>query len=173
MTSLNHVLEVALLIAAAYLFGCVLGYVAHRLTRLSMRGRRVAQTAMPKSIKGPADNLDLSSATPAAATTLSAARRLAGASAADGLPAVSTTAARRPPQLPVPREYADDLKKIKGIGKRTESALHDLGIYHFTQIAAWEQAHIDWLEGRIALKGRIRREQWVEQATLLMTATVA
>jgi predicted flap endonuclease-1-like 5' DNA nuclease len=173
LTGLNHVLEVALLIAAAYLFGCVLGYVAHRLTRLSVRGRRVAETAMPKSIKGPADNLDLSGALPVAAPSLSPARRLAGASSAVDLPAVSTAAARRPPQLPAPRDSADDLKKIKGIGKKTESALHDLGIYHFTQIAAWEQAHIDWLEGRIALKGRIRREQWVEQATLLMTAPVA
>ena len=79
------------------------------------------------------------------------------------------SAARRPPELPAPRGAPDDLKRIKGIGKKTESSLNDLGIYHFHQIAAWEPAHIAWLEGRIAVKGRIQREQWVEQATLLLT----
>ncbi|WP_086469127.1 hypothetical protein [Devosia lucknowensis] len=105
----------------------------------------------------------------------SAARRLAGAVGREAEPAqsVATTAQQRPPALPAPRLGApDDLRKIKGIGAKTESALHDLGVYHYDQIANWTSAHIDWLEGRIAIKGRIRREQWVEQAILLMTATV-
>lgn len=67
----------------------------------------------------------------------------------------------------------DDLKKIKGIGQKTESSLNELGIYQFAQIAAWGPDHIDWLEGRVAVRNRIRREQWVEQATLLATAPLS
>lgn len=77
-------------------------------------------------------------------------------------------AADRPPTLAAPEAgKADDLKRIRGIGKQNESRLHGLGIWHFHQIAAWtsEQAH--WVGTYLAFPGRIEREDWVNQAKVL------
>jgi predicted flap endonuclease-1-like 5' DNA nuclease len=59
---------------------------------------------------------------------------------------------------------ADDLKRIKGIGKQNESRLHGLGIWHFDQIAAWTAAEIEWVGNYLAFPGRIDREAWLAQA---------
>lgn len=158
MISSAHIIEIALLILAAYLFGCIVGYGAHRI----VRARRA-----PSS--GHVSNDSSASSPP---PQRSAARRLAGAVEREPSVPLSEAAHLRPPGLPAPRlGKPDDLKKIKGIGPKTESSLNDLGIYHHDQIAAWSTAHVTWLEGRIALKGRIVREQWIEQATLLVTET--
>lgn len=74
----------------------------------------------------------------------------------------------RPIGLPAARGGArDDLRMVAGIGPRIESTLNSLGVYHFDQIAAWTPANIDWIERYLAFKGRIGREQWVEQAKAL------
>ncbi|MBI1384551.1 MAG: NADH-quinone oxidoreductase subunit NuoE [Rhizobiales bacterium] len=62
---------------------------------------------------------------------------------------------------------ADDLKRIKGIGKVNEDRLNGLGIYHFHQIAAWTRPEIRWVTTYLAFPGRIDREDWVGQARLL------
>ena len=61
----------------------------------------------------------------------------------------------------------DDLTAIGGIGPKIEEVLNELGIYHFDQIAAWSKDNIDWVDEYLAFKGRIEREQWVEQAASL------
>ncbi|ODT70897.1 MAG: hypothetical protein ABS75_10785 [Pelagibacterium sp. SCN 63-23] len=168
MINFDHAVEIALLLLAAYLAGCLLGYFAHRAVRaLASRPRRAVFAAATAS---PATGVPPVSSTP------SAARRLAGAADSDAVPPSppSEPGRQRPPELPAPRQgRPDDLKKIKGIGPKTESVLNDMGIYHFDQIAAWQPGHLDWLEGRVAIKGRIRREQWVDQAALLATAPPA
>jgi predicted flap endonuclease-1-like 5' DNA nuclease len=58
----------------------------------------------------------------------------------------------------------DDLKKIKGIGLKLESILHDLGIHYFHQIAAWTPANVAWVDEHLRFRGRIQRERWIEQA---------
>lgn len=170
MIPLEHIIEIALLILAAYLAGCVLGYGAHRAFRAHLHRPRFARAAeLPDALAAVVEQAD------PPPPRRSAARRLAGAvEREDAVPVPQkATAQQRPPGLPAPREgKGDNLRAIKGIGPKTESALNDLGIYHYDQIADWSGAHIDWLEGRIAVKGRIRREQWVEQAVLLATATV-
>lgn len=168
MISLEHAIEVALLILAAYLAGCVLGYGAHRAVRAFAARPRFEPRLQAQAVAA--------APVPPPPSQRSAARRLAGAVEREDVapPPVAVSAAQRPVELPAPRGgKPDDLKQIKGIGAKTESALNDLGVYHLDQIAAWTPANIDWLEGRIAVKGRIRREQWVEQAILLMTATTA
>lgn len=166
MIPLGHIIEIALLVLSAYLAGCVLGYGAHVAVRAYAARPRLGPVLPAVEV-----------AEPAAPRPKSAARRLAGAverELASPPPAPAGLDQQRPPDLPAPRNgKADDLRKIKGIGPKTESTLNDLGIYHLDQIAAWTQAHVDWLEGRIAVKGRIRREQWVEQAMLLVTATAS
>jgi NADH-quinone oxidoreductase subunit E len=56
---------------------------------------------------------------------------------------------------------------------QTESALHALGVYHFDQIADWSRANVAWLDQYLRLRGRILREQWVEQARTLVHGTPA
>jgi len=59
---------------------------------------------------------------------------------------------------------ADDLKKISGVGPKIEGILHELGIFHFDQIAAWNAGHVAWVDDYLKFKGRIRRENWIAQA---------
>ena len=62
----------------------------------------------------------------------------------------------------------DDLRRISGIGPVIEKTLHDLGIFKFNQIAEWDQANKDWVNEYLAFKGRIDRENWVEQAQVIV-----
>lgn len=65
---------------------------------------------------------------------------------------------------------ADDLKMIKGVGPKLEIMLNDLGFYHFDQIAAWSAAEVAWVNYNLAgFKGRVSRDNWVEQASKLAT----
>lgn len=62
----------------------------------------------------------------------------------------------------------DDLKQIKGVGPKLEQACHDLGIYHFDQIAAWSPEQVAWVdENLVGFKGRVSRDGWVDQAKIL------
>ncbi len=60
---------------------------------------------------------------------------------------------------------ADDLKLIKGVGPQLEGVLNGLGFWHFDQIAKWTDAEIAWVDQRLKFKGRIVRDNWVQQAT--------
>jgi len=62
----------------------------------------------------------------------------------------------------------DDLTRIKGLGPKIAVALAELGITSFEQIAAWDDVEIERIDGQLGrFEGRIRRDQWVEQASLL------
>jgi|APTNR8051073442_1049403.scaffolds.fasta_scaffold05161_9 predicted flap endonuclease-1-like 5' DNA nuclease len=74
----------------------------------------------------------------------------------------------RPPALKAPRGgEADNLKQIHGIGSKLEDVLHQLGIYHFDQIAHWKQEHVAWVDDYLRFRGRIEREEWIKQARVL------
>lgn len=63
---------------------------------------------------------------------------------------------------------ADDLQIIEGIGPVLEKLLHDLGIFHFDQIAQWGAAEISWVDVNLkGFKGRATRDKWVAQAKLI------
>ena len=64
---------------------------------------------------------------------------------------------------------ADDLKKISGVGPKLEKTLNGLGIFHFAQIAAFTPDNVAWVDRHLRFKGRIEREQWIEQAKVLAT----
>ncbi|WP_158085559.1 hypothetical protein [Henriciella aquimarina] len=78
--------------------------------------------------------------------------------------ATNADALRRPLGLEAPEGDPDDLTRIKGIGAKLSKTLNDLGIYHFRQIAEWEDAEAKWIDDFLAFKGRVAREQWIEQA---------
>jgi NADH-quinone oxidoreductase subunit E len=74
----------------------------------------------------------------------------------------------RPAGLAGPRGGAkDDLKRIDGVDAKVEQQLNELGVFHFDQIAGWDAANIEWVDGHIAFAGRIARERWIEQAAAL------
>ena len=72
-----------------------------------------------------------------------------------------------------PKGEADDLKKISGVGEELEKRLNALGIRTYGQIAAFSDGDIARVDEVLSFKGRIEREDWVEQAKALMAeATV-
>ncbi len=75
----------------------------------------------------------------------------------------------QPEALSAPRDSgADDLKEIKGVGPKLESLLHDLGIYHFDQIAGWSPAEVAWMDANLkGFRGRVSRDDWIGQAKIL------
>ena len=82
-----------------------------------------------------------------------------------------------PPVLPVTaatdadtagEAAADNLLMMKGVGPKLVSLLRQEGITRFEQIAAWSDADIDAIDARLGtFKGRIRRDNWVDQARYL------
>lgn len=84
-------------------------------------------------------------------------------------PAAATAEPARPVALDAPRGgQADDLKRIKGIGPKLEALCHDLGIWHFDQIAAWGPDEVAWMDDNLqGFRGRVSRDEWVAQAKAL------
>lgn len=80
-----------------------------------------------------------------------------------------TNEGTRPAALDGPRGgTADDLKKIKGVGPKLEQLLFSLGFYHFDQVAGWSADEVAWVDANLkGFKGRVSRDNWVEQARLL------
>jgi N utilization substance protein A len=74
----------------------------------------------------------------------------------------------RPKPLDGPIGEPDDLKKISGVGPRLEEKLNALGVYHYSQIAAFTPENVAWIDQYLNFKGRIDRDDWIGQAGLLM-----
>ena len=67
--------------------------------------------------------------------------------------------------LSEPEGEVDDLTEIIGIGKVFERTLHDLGIYHFRQIAAFGPVEIARINSELKeFKGRVEHDDWIGQA---------
>jgi len=88
---------------------------------------------------------------------------------AEAAPVEADTPEVEPELLSGPREgrEADDLKRISGVGPQLEGVLNELGFYHFDQIAAWTPEQVAWVDNRLKFKGRILRDNWIEQAKAL------
>lgn len=68
---------------------------------------------------------------------------------------------------------ADDLTVVHGVGPRLATLLNDIGIFHVRQIASWSDADIVEVDSRLgAFKGRIARDNWVEQAQALESGNI-
>ncbi len=66
-----------------------------------------------------------------------------------------------------PEGEPDDLKLISGVGPVLQDKLNELGIYHFWQIAKFEEKDIDLVNDAMAFPGRIERDEWIAQAANL------
>ena len=72
-----------------------------------------------------------------------------------------------------PKGEADDLTQIKGVGEELIERLKKIGVIKFEQIANWTDEDIANVDDLLSFKGRIEREDWVNQAKALMAeATV-
>jgi predicted flap endonuclease-1-like 5' DNA nuclease len=91
--------------------------------------------------------------------------------------AVATTATDLPPAptiRPAPEGPPDDLSRMKGVGPKLVALLRDLGVTHFSQIAAWTDEDVAAIDQHLgAFKGRITRDRWVEQARRLAADDVS
>ncbi len=74
----------------------------------------------------------------------------------------------QPEQIEKPENGGDDLTAITGIGPRIGEVLNELGIFTYAQIASWTGENETWIENHLSFKGRVSRENWVEQAKALM-----
>ncbi len=63
---------------------------------------------------------------------------------------------------------ADDISLIGGVGPKMVQILTENGVTTFAQIAAWTDADVEKFDELCKPKGRIVREEWVEQAKELM-----
>ncbi|MEM1050040.1 MAG: 50S ribosomal protein L21 [Pseudomonadota bacterium] len=71
------------------------------------------------------------------------------------------------PLFDAPEGEADDLKKISGVGPVLEKKLNALGITQYAQVAAFSADDIARVDEVLNFKGRIERENWIEQAKSL------
>ncbi len=80
----------------------------------------------------------------------------------------------KPAGLSAPRGgKPDNLQLLEGIGPALERLCHELGIYHYDQIAGWGAAEVAWMDGNLkGFKGRVTRDRWVAQAKIIVTEGV-
>ncbi|MBN8817706.1 MAG: hypothetical protein J0I80_03165 [Sphingomonas sp.] len=68
----------------------------------------------------------------------------------------------------------DNLRQLKGVGPKLATLLTQLGITRFDQVAAWGEAEIAAVDAHLGtFKGRITRDNWIEQATFLAKGDIA
>ena len=86
--------------------------------------------------------------------------------------AAVSAAGSKPVALPAARGgVADNLQELEGIGPALEKLCHELGIFHFDQIAGWGAAEIAWMDGNLkGFRGRVSRDKWVAQAKIIVEA---
>jgi len=82
-------------------------------------------------------------------------------------PAASTGDLPEGALFAAPAGAADDLKKISGVGPVLEKKLNALGITTFAQVAAFTPEDIAKVDDALSFKGRIDRDNWLEQAATL------
>jgi predicted flap endonuclease-1-like 5' DNA nuclease len=173
-------LDLALLMVTTYAIGCCLGAWLRRALGMAPEASLALVEAIPATMAPAAvAAVAAASITPAVAPQSAAADLPpvpseaapvppAAPSAEPPTPSALTYPGVKPPVLAAARDGApDDLKLIKGIGPKNEKILHDLGVFHFSQIAAWTPEEAVWMGHYMAFPGRIEREHWIDQAKIL------
>jgi predicted flap endonuclease-1-like 5' DNA nuclease len=164
--------ELLLWILLVFFIGCILGYVLH--VALASARRRLAPP--PSQDPSAADRKPEAAKIAQLKVPMVAARtdtspgngKSPGPHAAARRAKLENTSAAQPKGLPAPRGGSPDaLQRISGVGPKIEVRLHELGIFHFDQIADWSEKQMQWVDNHLKFKGRIGRDEWVKQARLL------
>lgn len=107
------------------------------------------------------------------ATTPKAAAPKPAAKKASDAP-VARAAALTAIGVPVAVGAPDDLRLIKGLGPKLNGLLAELGVTRYDQIAAWKDDEVAKVDAHLGtFKGRIARDNWIEQAKLLAKGDTA
>lgn len=185
------IVQLAILIAVAFVIGCFFGRFVRR-TRASMpdhertiiaaahatvpvdekpeESKQIETSQKVSQIKAPSPKNDI--AEPPVKT-------VPDAETVGDWPSVQTQETDtdpghdpdRPALLDAPRlGTADDLTAIKGIGGAVQTLLNRLGVFHYDQIAGWNDGEARWIERNIGFPRRVEREDWIGQAAKLASA---
>ena len=88
--------------------------------------------------------------------------------------AAPVAAAMAAPNIAAAVGEDDDLTKINGIGPKLCALCNSLGVRRFDQIAEWGEREVAEVDAHLgSFKGRITRDEWVEQAKLLAAGNLA
>lgn len=177
---LHYYIELAIWLVLAYLIGCLFGWFLKNLGRGPAPAATlaapvaVAKMAMPVTatavstapvVKAPVAPVVMA---PVAPIVRAPVAPVVMAPAAPVVSSPTTPATHRPKGIAAARGgKADDLQRISGIGPKNEKILHSLGTFHFDQISQWTAKEQTWVDDHLKFHGRIVREEWVRQATLL------
>ena len=139
----------------------------------AQRNQALIDTPPAAQVPSPPVHID----PPAMAGTMAGIGEIIAVAAQEGVDAAEAAHDVEAPPAPVavpapaaPSSSGDDLSKLKGVGPKLVALLSSLGVTSFAQIAAWTDADIDVMDAKLgAFAGRIRRDNWVEQARLLTT----
>jgi predicted flap endonuclease-1-like 5' DNA nuclease len=122
--------------------------------------------AAAPSAAASADSVRERAAAPPPKPDLSSLRSLRGQDRAEEPgPEAALAAASQDKVIRAPA--GNDLKRIRGIGVLIERKLNSMGVASYEQIANWTAQDIDRVSQQLDFKGRIERENWVEQARIL------
>lgn len=95
-------------------------------------------------------------------------------SASAALAASAGGLAMVPIGIPAAQGEPDNLRQLKGVGPKLASLLTELGVTRFDQIAAWGPAEVETVDTHLGtFKGRITRDNWIEQAAFLAKGDTA
>lgn len=153
----HYLIELAIWMLLFYFVGCLLGWALRNVF-----GQH-AEPAAVEAMQAPAPRaapIHIATPTPTPAKPAPVA--------AAPVAAMATGKMERPKGIASARGgKADNLQRISGVGPKNEGILNNLGVYHFDQIAAWTPEQITWVDDHLRFNGRIQREEWIRQASLL------
>ncbi len=72
-----------------------------------------------------------------------------------------------------PRGEPDELTNLPGVDVKLVQKLHDIGVYHYWQIADLDEPQTKALDARLKLDGQIEKDGWIAAAKKLVEANVA
>jgi len=157
----HYILELLIWTLLAFFVGCLLGCLARKLFGTETVRPVVEAPRAPVPPPVPA-------APPVVEPAAAAAPVVPATPETPAVPAPVMGRPERPRGIAQARGgKADKLQRISGIGPKNERVLHNLGFFHFDQIAAWTAEQIEWVDDHLKFNGRIGREEWVKQASLL------
>ena len=160
------------LLVAALIFGIVIAwflFASSRKTRVQADRRDVLDEGAPPAQRNQAliDSKAEAEQLEQAANSQEVAHASAQADAEAG-PAIEPTVSTPEDPSPGPGVDGDDLTRIKGLGPKLAAMLQTMGVTRYAQIAEWDDAAVERIDSKLGrFSGRIRRDNWIEQAQLL------
>jgi predicted flap endonuclease-1-like 5' DNA nuclease len=169
---IHYLIELAIWMLIAYFLGCLFGWFLKNVLGRAPVAAAVAASVVPAPMVARPMPIPVAPPRPAPVPVAAPVAKAPEPMAKAPEPKAPEPMAKmeRPKGLTGARGgKPDDLRRISGIGPKNEAILHNLGFYHFDQIAAWTPKEVVWVDDHLRFGGRIQREEWIKQAGLLAT----